>query len=186
MFNVRELNPTDAEAWAALRKESLELHPLSFSALVPDDPRALVDVMLQRLKDSGTKIFGAFHDESLVGMVGLRRIPGPKEGHKVFIWGMYVTARSRRGGAGALLLHAAIQEARTWSGVEQIHLSVSSQAEEARRLYERHGFLAWGCEPRAVHWAGRYTDEIHMTLDLRDGDSWLNPQLQEGPNPARA
>jgi RimJ/RimL family protein N-acetyltransferase len=171
MVNVRELNPTDAEAWAALRKESLELHPLSFGALVPNDPRALVDVMLQRLKESGSKIFGAFQDESLVGMVGLRRIPGPKEGHKVFIWGMYVTARSRRGGAGSLLLHAAIREARTWSGVEQIHLSVSSHASEAHRLYERHGFRAWGREPRAAQWAGEYADEIHMILDVRDESS---------------
>src|SRR5262245_37764953 len=126
MFTVRELNPGDAEAWADLRREALESHPLSFSALVPDDPRALVDVLLHRLKEPGIKMFGAFDDESLVGMVGLRRMSGPKEGHKAFIWGMYVTARSRRGGAGSLLLRAAIQEARTWSGVEQIHLSVSS------------------------------------------------------------
>src|SRR5262245_33759361 len=128
MFIVRQLNAHDAETWAALRRESLELHPLSFGALVPDDPYALVDVMLQRLNETGTKMFGAFHDESMVGMVGLRRIQGPKEGHKVFIWGMYVTARSRRGGAGSLLLRTAIQEARTWKGVEQIHLSVSSEA----------------------------------------------------------
>jgi RimJ/RimL family protein N-acetyltransferase len=168
MFTVRALNPTDAEAWAALRKESLELHPLSFGALVPDDPRALVDVVLQRLKEPDSKIFGAFHDESLVGMVGLRRIPGPKEGHKVFIWGMYVTARSRQGGAGSQLLRLAIQEARTWSGVEQIHLSVSSHASEAHRLYERHGFRVWGREPRAAQWAGEYADEIHMILDLRE------------------
>ena len=171
MLTVRELQPGDAEAWAALRREALESHPLSFNALVPDDPRALVDVMRQRLKECGTRMFGAFRDESLVGIVGLRRMQGPKEGHKAFIWGMYVTPRSRSGGGGSQLLRAAIEEGRTWSGVQQIHLSVSSQASEARRLYERHGFRAWGCEPRAVHWAGEYTDEIHMILDLRDAGS---------------
>jgi len=168
MLTVRALKPDDAEAWAALRREGLESHPLSFSSLVPDDPRALVDLMLRRLQEAGTRMFGAFEEGSLVGIVGLRREPGPKEGHKAFIWGMYVTARSRRGGAGSLLLRAAIQEARAWNGVEQIHLSVTSQASEARRLYERHGFRTWGLEPRAAHWAGQYTDEIHMILDLRD------------------
>ena len=128
------------------------------------------------------KMFGAFGDELIVGMVGLRRMQGPKEGHKAFIWGMYVTPRSRSGGAGSQLLRAAIDEARTWSGVQQIQLSVSSEASDARRLYERHGFRAWGCEPRAVHWAGAYTDEIHMILDLRAGIKPAATSLvQDGP-----
>lgn len=67
---------------------------------------------------------------------------------------------------GALLLQRAISHARTWAGVEQIHLTVSEAAVEAQRLYAAHGFRPWGREPRALQWAGTYVDEIRMVLDL--------------------
>lgn len=61
----------------------------------------------------------------------------------------------------------AIQQSRSWAGVEQVHLAVSEVAQEARRLYERNGFQEWGREPRALCWEGRCADESHMVLDLR-------------------
>ncbi|HKA53073.1 MAG TPA: hypothetical protein VKJ47_05375, partial [Candidatus Binatia bacterium] len=54
-----------------------------------------------------------------------------------------------------------------WPGVEQVQLSVTEVAGEARRLYERNGFQEWGREPRALCWQGRYVTDFHMSLDLR-------------------
>jgi len=103
----------------------------------------------------------------LVGMVGVLRNRGTKERHKSLIWGMYVKSQYRRTGSGESLLRAAIQHAQSWTGVDQIHLSVSEVAEDARRLYERIGFQEWGREPRALCWEGRCVAESHMLLDLR-------------------
>lgn len=113
-------------------------------------------------------MFGAFTGASLVGIVGIARDTGYKERHKSLITGMYVTLGSRRGGAGSLLLRAAIDQARSWTGVEQVHLTVSEVAIEARRLYDKNGFREWGREPRALCWQGRCADESHMILDLRE------------------
>jgi RimJ/RimL family protein N-acetyltransferase len=52
--------------------------------------------------------------------------------------------------------------------VELVHLAVSEVAGDARKLYESLGFQEWGREPRALYWDGRYADESHMVLDLRD------------------
>ena len=166
---VRKLNHEHAEAWALLRREALECHPLAFGASVPDDPKLLVEVILKRLDSTEeSAVFGAFTGGSMVGIVGIRRHPGKKELHKSVIWGMYVAASARRCGAGEMLLRRAIQQARSWRGVEQVHLAVSDVATDARRLYEKIGFQEWGREPRALCWEGSCADETHMLLDLRE------------------
>ena len=166
---VRQLDREDADAWASLRREALETHPLAFGASIPDDPRFVVDLALARIAASDdSAIFGAFIGVSLVGMVGVLRKSAEKERHKALIWGMYVTHAWRRRGAGVMLLRTAIQHAKSWAGVEQIHLAVTEVSQDARRLYERHGFREWGREPRAFCWGGRCTDSTHMVLELRE------------------
>ena len=86
---VRKLDRDDAEAWASLRQEALEAHPLAFSATIPEDPKTLVESFLARLtsnEESG--IFGAFIYDFLTGIAGIRRNPGGKERRKALIWGM--------------------------------------------------------------------------------------------------
>lgn len=166
---VRLLHKDDAEAWALVRREALEAHPLAFGASVPEELSALAEAVRPRLSPNDeSAVFGAFDGDSLIGIVGIVRNAGIKERHKSLIWGMYVTARSRRRGVGALLVRAAIEQARSWPGVELVHLAVSETAADAKRLYERLGFQEWGREPRALVWGGRFADELHMVLDLCD------------------
>lgn len=167
-LTIRRLEPEDAEIWAALRWEALERHPLAFGASLPADVGQLAESGRARLtspEDSAT--FGAFDGPALLGIVGIVRESGEKERHKARIWGMYVTPDSRRRGMGRLLMDAAIGQARSWLGVDQVSLSVTEAADDARRLYERIGFRLWGREPRALYWEGRYADELYMILDLR-------------------
>lgn len=167
MLTLRQLDTADAGAWASLRREALEAHPLAFGASVPDDPQVLLDTARERLTPREVAaVFGAFDQGRLVGSVGVMRHERAKERHKAHIWFMYVSAHSRQRGAGALLLRAAIERARSWAGVEQVLLSVSEVARDAKRLYERHGFRTWGLEPRALQWDGRFADEHYMILDL--------------------
>jgi RimJ/RimL family protein N-acetyltransferase len=166
--SVRQLEPHDAEAWALLRREALESHPFAFGSSPPDNQQELVDAAVARLAPStDSAIFGEFAGTALVGIVGVSRLPGKKERHKAFIWGMYVTASRRRQGVAERLLREAMGLARSWAGVEQLHLSVSEFAPDARRLYAKLGFREWGREPRAICWEGRSADEAHMVFDLR-------------------
>lgn len=80
---------------------------------------------------------------------------------------MYVTPRARNKGAGRALLEAAIQHARGWR-LDQLQLGVMETALTAKRLYEAAGFRSWGREPRAIHWKGRFVDEHHLVLELRE------------------
>jgi GNAT superfamily N-acetyltransferase len=164
---VRKLGLEDTGTVTALRREALEAHPLAFSAALPEDPERLIEFVRSALVPSQDKaVFGAFVDDGLVGMLGVLRYTGKKEQHKALVWGMYVRLPYRRTGAGESLLRAALDQARAWPGIQQVHLSVTEVATEARRLYERQGFQEWGREPRALCWQGHYVADSHMVLDL--------------------
>jgi len=53
--------------------------------------------------------------------------------------------------------------------VELIQLAVVSDNEQARRLYERLGFLEYGLEKKSLKQDGRYYDEVLMAKDLMLG-----------------
>jgi GNAT superfamily N-acetyltransferase len=162
---IRRLTPSDAHAWAQLRMEALETHPLAFGSSIPDEFNALIDTALERLKIcDDSACFGAFVNDTLIGTVGIRRDAGAKERHKCLLIAMFVRSGNRRTGVGESLVKTAIRHARSWSGVEQILLVVNDVAPDAKRLYERCGFRSWGIEPCSLRHDGVYTDAIHMIL----------------------
>jgi RimJ/RimL family protein N-acetyltransferase len=168
-FVIRVLTSGDTDVLIALRKEALETNPLAFGASLQDDKTLSPEFLRTSLADPQTSVIvGLFDGADLVGMVGVVRGTQVKRRHRAGIWGMYVSPRARGKGAGRRLLEAAIETARSWPGVEQVHLSVTETSVEAWRLYESVGFREWGREPRSVLWEGRYVEEIHLVLDLSE------------------
>lgn len=168
-INVKLLDPGYAATLIALRKEALQTTPLAFGASLQDDKALSPEFLHTSLADPQTSVVvGLFDGTDLVGMVGVVRGTQVKRRHRAGIWGMYVSPRARGKGTGRRLLEAAIETARSWPGVEQVHLSVTETSVEARRLYESAGFREWGREPRSVLWEGRYVEEIHLVLELSE------------------
>ena len=111
-------------------------------------------------------MLGAFSDAALVGMVGLVRDPSPKTQHKAFIWGMYVSEKTRGQGLGRALLSELIARARTYPGLEQLILGVGTTQGSARALYRSLGFEPFGLERRGLKVGSEYIDEEHLVLWL--------------------
>src|SRR5687767_12674339 len=128
-MTIRRLTDDDADDWARLRWEALTTHPLAFGASPPPDPASLVENFRQRIEpvEEGA-IFGAVDNGTLVGVVGIARVPRDKERHKAFIWGMYVSPAHRARGVAARLMSAAVDHGRTWSDIVQVQLTVSEVA----------------------------------------------------------
>jgi RimJ/RimL family protein N-acetyltransferase len=157
---IRELRDNDAEALAD--------SPLAFGASPTDDFVSSSEAVREQLRRAPDwAILGAF-EHSLVGAVGLFRDRHLKSSHKVHLWGMYVVPSHRRRGIATELLQAALHQARVLPGVSWVHLSVSSAAPGARRLYERAGFHVWGTEPEALRYDGQAVVEYHMALHLEE------------------
>lgn len=164
---ARPLRIEEAASWLALRREALERAPLAFTASLESDVlRSEEDVAAELRKRDGSTILAAFGPE-LVGSLGLLRPRHPKARHKLYLWGLYVRPEARGRGAASGLLEAAVAHARSLSDVDWIQLAVGSVAPEARRLYERFGFVAWGREPDALRQDGASIDETHMALRVR-------------------
>ena len=132
-YTVRRLNAEDAEAWVMLRREAVEKHPFAFGAPLPDNSAMLVErfnrIITSRADET---VIGAFTNNTLVGVVGMRRHEAEKQRHKAELWGMYVTPSHRGSGVRELLVRAAIEQASAWNGITQVHLSVSEVATEAK------------------------------------------------------
>ena len=166
--DVRRLGVEDATALMSLRREALDTNPLAFAATIEDDRGLDLDFVRSSLADVGEQaVFGRFDGEHLTGMVGIVRASKVKQRHAAIVWGMYVTPRARNQGAGRALLDAAVEQARGW-GLEQVQLGVTEAAVAAKRVYESAGFRSWGRQPRALQWQGRFVDEHHLVLDLRE------------------
>lgn len=163
---IRAITEADVEAYVALRREALADTPLAFASSPDDDFASTADSLRSQLvKAPDWVIFGAF-DDALAGSCGLIRDRHVKAMHKMHLWGMYVTPSHRGRGLGEQLLAAAIDHARSLSGVDWIFLGVTSAAPAARRLYERAGFEIWGTEPDALRAGNSSVVEHRMALRL--------------------
>jgi len=166
---IRELTIDDADAYVKLRHEALLDSPLAFAASPADDFASSTDAVRDQLRRAPESvIIGAFRNH-LIGAVGLYRDQHLKSAHKAHLWGMYVMPSHRGQGIASELLDAALRHARALPGVSWVHLSVTSAAPAAKRLYEQAGFQIWGTEPDALRHDGQTVVEYHMALHLKSG-----------------
>jgi len=139
-FRIRPALPEDWEAWRDLRLAALAEAPDAFgesSILIDgrerDDPGWRTVTAAQR---SRILLF-AERDGHPVGMVVARVSPrNPREAQ---LYGLWVAPEARRGGAGRMLIDAAMRWAR-FAGAAEISGYVRDDQAAARQLYRGAGF----------------------------------------------
>lgn len=142
-FRIARLRPSDAEAFRTIRLAALKTTPEAFGSTYEIEAARPVSAFADGL--SASVVFGAFVDQRIVGMAGLKQEAGPKVSHKAVIWGFYVEPDWQGRGAGSALLAALIEMAR--DVVEQLTLTVVEGNDAAIALYTKFGFAAYGVEP---------------------------------------
>ena len=164
-MQIRRLYPADAALYQAFRLRGLREHPQAFTSSheeVSLQPLALAE---KRLAAASEKVWGAFVDGVLAGMVGLNHETRLHNRHKATLVGMHVADEFAGQGVGQALVATAVQEAKL-SGVELLVLTVTDSNRRACALYERAGFLTYGIEPDAIRVAGVSLGKQHMYLQL--------------------
>ncbi|MGF6228512.1 GNAT superfamily N-acetyltransferase [Inquilinus ginsengisoli] len=159
-FVIRQLGPADAAAYREIRLEGLERHPEAFGSTYEAEAALSPEEFVRRVVEVPT--FAAERDGRLLGLVGLARESGVKRRHRGTLIRMYVRPEARGSGAADALVEAVLDHARS-EGLDAVLLAVITEAEPARRLYERHGFKVYGVEPGALRIGDRaYDDELRI------------------------
>ena len=163
---IRPLCATDVDAFIAVRKESLRLHPFSFGA--PPDRAYDREETIEMLSNKHNEdfILGKFYEKELVGLIGFVRKRSVKHKHKGFIWGMYVQAAYRGQGFARELMETCLAKANKIEGLKKVQLSVTNFAPHAQQLYESFGFEIYAKEHDAMIWDGHSMIEISMEKQL--------------------
>ena len=168
-MRIRPLLISDAPVYRAFRLRGLREHPDAFtSSFEEESQRPMLDTE-RRLAATGTeKLWGAFVDgemAGMVGMVGMSRETRARNRHKAALVGMYVADEFTGRGLGRALVQPALQDARA-RGIELVILTVTEGNRPACRLYENAGFTAFGVEPDAIRVDGVSFGKQHMFLQL--------------------
>jgi len=167
-LSIRVLQESDVLLYQELRLSSLKLNPEAFCSTYEREAGFSLDVVVERITPSQDKfVLGAFDQSgSLLGIVTFMREVSLKSTHKGNVYGMYVAPKVRGCGVGKSLMLELIRRAKVCEGLEQINLSVISNNDPARKLYESLGFQLYGVERNALKSNGQYYDEEFMVLKL--------------------
>lgn len=164
-MEIRRLTLADAAPYRALRLRGLCEHPEAFTSSWEEDEAQPLSAAEGRLASAQQRLWGAFEDGALSGIVGLELLRRTKERHKARVVGMYVPAERAGRGVGMALLETVLDAARD-IGLEDLVLTVTEGNAAALQLYRRAGFDVFGVEPRAIRVDGRAHGKVHMHLAL--------------------
>ena len=171
---VRLMRAPDLAAYKALRDLMLSTHPEAFTSDAETELRRPPETYLARVAgaaDGGWPFtLTAWQGERLCGAITCERDERVKVRHIGKIVGMMVHPEACGRGIGRTLIESCIALCLRRRGIEQLTLSVTSDSVAAIRLYERAGFVRYGCLERAVCIGGRYH---HKDLMVRH----LDPRL---------
>jgi RimJ/RimL family protein N-acetyltransferase len=167
MVTVHLLDPHDAEQFKALRLLAVDNCPTAIWPTREEEMARSIAEVADRIRSTPTQaVFGAFKNELLIGITGVRRETMCQVKHKATIWGVFVSPLYRGQGIAQTLLSAASTHAAKEWDVIQLMLCVNAENLAAKRLYVSHGFQKFGLEPRAMKVADRFYDEEYMCKQL--------------------
>lgn len=163
---VRLLNEDDTDLYHPLRIRALQEHPEAFGTS-PDEemtPDQLRTHLAKSLPNNPQ--FGAFDNDTLVGIGTLSRLPRKKTAHRAIITGIYTLPEARGKGAARAILQAALDYAHTLPGLEDVILAVTVGNENARKLYASLGFQSHNIDRRYLKINGTFYDMEWMILHV--------------------
>lgn len=162
---IRPLQASDAQEYKRVRLDSLKLAPTAFSSSWETTREQPEEFFTQRATfQPDSFLFGAFEQKKLIGICGGYVDPEQKRNHIAYVVSMWLDPEFRGRDIAQQLLRVVLRQLCQRTATISIQLSVTAGNTAAIKIYEAHGFKAWGTEPAALRVDGETHDEIHMSL----------------------
>ena len=165
-MQIRSLTQKDWLIWKKIRLEALKDSPENFGSAHEEESNWKGSDFRNSLQKNN--IFGAFINHELIACAGFYKMNSLKTKHRGVIWGVYTQPEQRLKGASNSLIEAIIIHAK--EHVIQIHLTCVTTNLGAIKLYQKHGFLIYGTEPRSLKIDDIFFDE-HLMIFVFNKDS---------------
>ena len=157
-IKVKILNVDESNEFRTVRLSALKKSPEMFGSTYiaeVDKPLGFFENCL-----SSSTVFGAYHEDKIIGLATLTQENGIKFSHKAFLSSVFIEPEFQQKGVASNLLSAVIEHSKKY--VEQILLTVADDNKSAIHLYKKFGFETYGIETKAMKDNGQYIDEILM------------------------
>jgi ribosomal protein S18 acetylase RimI-like enzyme len=170
MIKILILTSEHVTSFDRLMKIAMQEYPASFEtdfSQIENKPIQTVVEHFGGIENEAGFRLGAFDDSGeLVGTVRIQQRLSPKQSHCADVTAMFVRTENQNQGIAQLLLDTAISKARKLKNLEQLELSVSSDAQAALQTYKKVGFEITGTLPRQIKIGNVYHDYLTMWLVL--------------------
>ena len=161
-IEIKILSIDELDDFRTIRLSALKQSPKMFGstyAVEIEKPLSFFENCL-----SNSTVFGAYHQNKIVGLATLTQEIGAKFSHKAHLSSVFIEPAFQQKGIASVLLRSVIQYSQ--QHVEQILLTVANDNKPALILYEKLGFQSYGVELKALKDKDGYIDEILMKLFL--------------------
>ena len=163
---IRKLEPHESATYREIRLACLKNASAYFGSTYEEEaatPRLKFETFIEN-KSTDHFIFGAFDDDTLIGITGFKRMERERDRHRGEVVQVYVDASYRGQNVGETLIRRVLEQAFTLEGIEQVQLSAIAQNEKAIKLYEKIGFRTFGIQAHYFKMGHTYTDQCFMQL----------------------
>lgn len=165
MIYIRVLTVDDLCAYKSIRLELLKNEPVNFGSSYDEENSFDDSFWANRLTNNKIIVFGAFDQETLVGISLAVTNPRKKIKHIATLNSMYVKKEYQNKGIGKKLIIAVIKFLKD-KDVEILNLSVVTTNIAGINLYKHFGFTIYGEEKKGIKLNNKYIDMYLMTLEL--------------------
>jgi RimJ/RimL family protein N-acetyltransferase len=167
---IREPRPGDAgmamEFINSISREKMSGILMTEKVTIKQEQAWLKNVLREVKKKQSVYLF-AVRGKKLAGSCEITRMRYKRK-HRAGL-GIAITKDMRRKGLGEELVRRTILLAgKRMKGIETVELTTFSYNARAHKLYYKLGFKQISIIPRAVKEVGKYFDEFHMWLDLKN------------------
>ncbi len=165
-IKYRILKSGDAGSYRQIRLECLQNYPDNFGTLYEDEINSASLKFDKAIlnEDCADFLFGAFDNETLVGICGYMQENRKKTKHNGEISHMYIRPGYDRKGIATRLLHLTMERAFSDADLKQITLGVVHTNDNAINLYKKNGFYQYGVLENCFYQGDGYSSLILMVI----------------------